>query len=484
MFAATEEKRKEPPADVSYAVQRALLDAYAPVSLVVNPAGDILYVNGHTGKYLETPSGKVNVNVFAMARQGLKDALSIAIHDAVKGHSEIAFDDVKVKTDGGSTTINLRIKPLEEPPAMHGMFLVIFEDSAQDRPKKTGPKKPEPARPGRRSAEVHDELRRTRQLLQNTVEEMQGAQEELRSANEELQSYNEELQSTNEELTTSKEELQSLNEEMQTVNAELQSKIDELSQSNNDMKNLLNGIDVATIFLDNDLNIKRFTPQAVNIAHLIAGDVGRPFAHVVNSLKYDRILDDAKTVLDTLLPKEAQVQTNNDSWYHMRVLPYRTSDNVIDGVVITFTDISAQKNTEEILRKQSAELEQTRRYAESIVAAMQVPLVILNGQLQIVSASHSFCETFKVSANMVEGRPLYEICDGRWDESQLKKLLEDASKNNAEFKDYQFQHDFPGVGRKQLLLGARRIAQNDKQSNLILFTMVDVTQSVKSGEYK
>ena len=278
--------------DVSYAVQRALLDAYAPVSLVVNAGGDIVYVNGHTGKYLEPSSGKANLNVFAMAREGLRDELSMAIHDAVKRRSEIAFANVKVKTNGGYEPINLRVKPLEEPPTMRGMFLVIFEDLARNQPKKAGKKKAEPARIGSHSAEVHEELRRTKQVLQNTVEEMEGAQEELRSANEEMQSYNEELQSSNEELTTSKEELQSLNEEMQTVNAELQSKLDELSQSNNDMKNLLNGIDVATIFLDNDLNIKRFTSQAVNIAHLIAGDVGRPFAHVVASLKYDRVLDD------------------------------------------------------------------------------------------------------------------------------------------------------------------------------------------------
>ena len=261
--------------------------------------------------------------------------------------------------------------------------------------------------------------------LQTTVEEMQTTQEELRSVNEELQSNNEELQSTNEELNSSKEELQSLNEEMQTVNAELQTKMDELSQSNSDMKNLLNGIEIATIFLDNDLNVKRFTPEATRIVNLVAGDVGRPLSHFATNLKYKRLVQDASEVLDRLVAKEAQVEAGDGRWYHMRVLPYRTADNVIDGVVMTFADITPMKQLEASLVRQQAELQTARDYAENVIATVREPLLVLDGELRIVSASRSFYETFRVTPAATEGRLLYEIGHQQWEIPSLRQLLAD-----------------------------------------------------------
>ncbi|MHB8903336.1 MAG: CheR family methyltransferase, partial [Thermoguttaceae bacterium] len=275
--------------DVLYAAQRALLDLYGPPSVVINAEGDILYVNSRTGKYLEPASGKVNMNVFAMAREGLREDLGVAIHNAATRKSACTMKGLKVKSNGGSTTIDITVSPLAERNVPGGLLLVVFEENRLGDPGEAAPRGSAPEEPATPAGELEEELRRTRERLQFTIQEMQATQEELRSANEELQSSNEELQSSNEELNSSKEEMQSLNEEMQTVNAELQTKMEELSESNSDMKNLLNGIEIATVILDNQLAVKRFTPEAAKIVNLAPTDVGRPLGHFTTHLKYDRL---------------------------------------------------------------------------------------------------------------------------------------------------------------------------------------------------
>lgn len=324
-----------------------LLRRFSPAAVLVNSEGDIVYVNGRTGKYLEPASGKANWNIYAMAREGLRDPLLTAFHKVVRHQGKASLTGLKVTTDAGEQSVDLSVESIADPETLRGLIAIAFHDAATPVPA---------ARAGRkqvRNAQVADlerEVRRLREEERTTREEMQSSQEELKSANEELQSANEELQSANEELTTSKEEMQSLNEELQTVNAELQSKVDDLSRASSDMKNLLDSTDIATLFLDADLHVRRFTLPTTRIIKLIPGDVGRPLGDIVSDLRYPQLQEDAQEVLRTLVYSEKQVPCGDGRWYSVRIMPYRTVDNKIDGVVITFGDISKTKKLEAELR--------------------------------------------------------------------------------------------------------------------------------------
>jgi two-component system CheB/CheR fusion protein len=354
--------------------EQALLTQVAPAAALVNAAGDILYLHGRTGQFLEPAPGEVDIpNILKMSREGLRPALSNALHRAAAQQQPVRTPGLRVKTNGHYTRVNLSVCPVQAVmpmPAPHPdlpvaptacdahLFLVILED-APDTLADTAPVvalaeatasptvKPDVLA---QVAALQDELRAKDEYLQSTHEELESSNEELKSSNEEMQSVNEELQSTNEELETSKEELQSVNEELSTVNSELNIKVDDLSRLNNDMNNLLAGTGIATVFVDHQLRILRFTPTASQLINLIASDVGRPVGHIVsNLLGYSSLVADVQTVLDTLVPKEVQVQTTDAAWFILRIRPYRTLDNVIEGAVITFSDISELKRIETAL---------------------------------------------------------------------------------------------------------------------------------------
>ncbi|MEK6728496.1 MAG: CheR family methyltransferase, partial [Planctomycetota bacterium] len=315
--------RKSIETTISDTAQQVLSEHFTPPAVIINEKGDIVYISGRTGKYLEPAAGKTNINIFAMAREGLRSELEVAIRRAIAQKKTITMKDLMVRTNGNHQAMDLTVKPFSESEGMKGLLMVVFGDvGAPSKRAASGKAKTGSAsRQGKMYKELEKELAFTRERLQTIVEEMETSREELKSSNEELQSTNEELQSTNEELTTSKEELQSMNEELVTVNTELQTKIDELAGANNDMQNLLNNVEIATIFLDDDLNVRRFTPQTTKILNLIPSDVGRPIAHIVSNLKYEALFDDIKAVLQTLVFKEAQVQTKDGRWYLMRIMP-------------------------------------------------------------------------------------------------------------------------------------------------------------------
>ncbi|MBC8058850.1 MAG: PAS domain-containing protein, partial [Rhizobiales bacterium] len=332
-----------------------LLQRYSPAAVLVTPDGDVLYISGKTGKYLEPAAGKANWNLFVMARAGLRQALAKAFHEAVRERRSVTLPSLIVDADVGQLAVEVTVDPISSPKALSGMVMVVFDDRelrAESSPTNA------PVAPGGKSATAAaHELTQARDALRAAREDAQHAGEQSRAANEELQSTNEELQSTNEELTTSKEEMQSMNEELQTVNQELQAKIDELSQASDDMRNLLNSTDIATLFLDEHLRIRRFTQQTVAIFKLIAADVGRPITDITNDLTDWAIGDDAREVLSSLVFREKEVAASDNRWFKVRTMPYRTFQNHIDGVVITFSDVTKAKLLEIELTAAKAALE-------------------------------------------------------------------------------------------------------------------------------
>jgi two-component system CheB/CheR fusion protein len=344
-------RRTEP--GLAQLAERALLQHLVPPSVIMHQNGEIVHIQGRTGMFLEpSPGTQTNTNIYNMAREGLQLELSLAVRQAAGTDDEVVHRGVRVKTNGDYSHVDLRVKHLAFPEALRGLYLVSFELAEDPPPPRASEASHLP--PGTEVERVQDlerELRQAKEVHQTTVEELETANEELKSANEELQSMNEELQSANEELETSKEEMQSLNEELQTVNAELEGKVEELSRANDDMNNLLNATDIATIFLDNKLNIKRYTEQAKRLIRLLPSDVSRPIGDLVSNLRYTTLLEDWREVLRTLVFKEAEVQSEDGSWYLMRVLPYRTRENMIDGLVVTFVDVTKVRGLQEQTRR-------------------------------------------------------------------------------------------------------------------------------------
>jgi two-component system CheB/CheR fusion protein len=335
-----------PARNIQTLADQLLLQHYSPAGVLVNEHGDIIYISGRTGKYLEPAVGKANMNIFAMLREGLRSEFPVAFRKAILKKEPVVLHNIRIGANGGYQTINVHIQWLSKPEPLNGMLMIIFTDLDEIKNTKLQALKEKKTLSNERQLELEKELKYAREKIQDTLEEMQSSQEELKSTNEELQSTNEELQSTNEELMSSKEEMQSLNEELQTLNAELQSKIEDFTSVNSDMKNLLNSTDIATLFLDKKLNIRRFTVQAVKIFKLIKSDIGRPFTDLVSDLIYPDLPADALNVLKTLVYIKKQIPTKDGRWFSIRIMPYRTLDDRIDGVVITFFNISDLKEVE------------------------------------------------------------------------------------------------------------------------------------------
>jgi two-component system CheB/CheR fusion protein len=351
--------------------ERQLMERYAPAYVIINGEGEVIYASGRTGRYLELPAGAPSTNVFGMARRGMRLDLRAALHKAVSRGEAVSHRNLSIGTNGGRLTLDLHVQPLRGDETHDALYMVVFQEVGSI---KQGPEAA--AEDGREQGEsahyrqLEAELRATKERLQTTTEELESANEELKSRNEELSSMNEELQSANEELETSKEELQSINEELQTVNSELQTRVDELSRANSDIANLLESTQIATVFLDRNLRVKSFTPAAKDVFHLVESDTGRPIAHVRARFKLDTVQEDAESVMRTLATIERQIESSDSATrYVMRMLPYRTIDHVIAGVVITFSDVTKATVAEAKIKELARDL---RNRVESLEALLEL----------------------------------------------------------------------------------------------------------------
>jgi two-component system CheB/CheR fusion protein len=367
----------KPLMNIQTLADQLLLQQFTPAGVLVNESGDIIYFSGRTGKYLEPAVGKANLNIFAMLREGIRSDFPAAFRNAITNKESVILHHLSVAVNGSKQYLDINIQWIKKPEPLYGMLMIIFTDIPEIAGSHPDEKKGKKSLKSTREEALEEELQHKQEEMQSTLEEMQTSQEELKSTNEELQSTNEELQSTNEELTTSKEEMQSLNEELQTVNAELQSKVDDFSRVNNDMKNLLNSTDIATLFLDKDLNIRRFTNEATKIFKLIKSDIGRPFTDQVSDLNYPDLATDASEVLRTLIFIQKQIPTKDGRWFSVRIMPYRTFDDRIDGLVITFFNMSDLKQVEVKLYETEQNYRLLLNASSDVIIKLSTDLTIL-----------------------------------------------------------------------------------------------------------
>ncbi|HEY5998134.1 MAG TPA: chemotaxis protein CheB [bacterium] len=462
------EPRKPGETTVAELTTRLLLEHYSPPCALVNERGDILYVHGRTGKYLEPAPGKATLNILDMAREGLRLELRTALRKTHARKTDQVIEGVQVRTDTGYRTVNIGLRYVKQPEYLQGLVLVVFHDVRQPKAARGGARVPGARdRMGARVRELEFELKGTREHLQTVIEEQETTNEELKSMNEELQSSNEELQSTNEELETSKEELQSVNEELVTVNSELQNKIDELSQINNDMSNLLASTQIATIFLDSELKIKRFTPAMIDVFNLIQGDIGRPLSDIVAKIDYPDLVRDAESVIRTLSSVEKLTAAPGGRWFLARIIPYRTGGNVIDGVVLTFTDVTEQRTAQEVLRETNSAL--------GIVETLTQPLLALDGDFRVLFANKAFLGAIAAGPEAVLGHSLFELDGGAWKDAGLRERLRRLSEDGVAFEGFVLDRDLPRIGRRRLLVAGRQIRDARLPSDRLLLAIEDVT---------
>jgi len=455
------------PTDWQREADRILLGRYAPAGVLVDDNLEILHFRGQTGPYLAPSPGEASLNVLKMAREGLFLELRAALDECREQNAKVSRPRVRVRGDNQVREVDLQVLPVALPHAGERCFLVLFEEA---RPAWSPPPEAEPTISPDASelARLRQELDATREYLQSIIEQQDAANEEMKSANEEVLSSNEELQSTNEELETAKEELQSVNEELTTVNEQLQYRNGELTRLNDDFTNLLDSANLPMVVLGVDLRIRRYTPAAVKLLNLLPVDVGRPIGDLNPNVEMPDLEALIVEVIDTVQVAEREVRDRNGCWHALRIHPYRTADNRIDGAVLVLVDIEVAKSAQE-------RLQEARDYARAIVETVREPLLVLDAELRVQSANGAFYKIFELSPPETEGRLLDELGSRQWDIPDLRRMLQEPG--GMAVQDFEVSLDRATQGPKVVLLNARAILREGRDHpDLILLAIEDVTE--------
>jgi len=470
------EKGKE--ADIESVVERIVLDEYATCGVLIDSCMEVVQFRGHTGRFLESATGKPSLDIFKLAREGLLMPLRVAIYKAREKKHTVKRVVEDFRYNDHRMRVNITVIPVKDGPLKEEFFLVLFDEITGAAGLKNLPKargkislKGKSVKSDEYIDNLQKELAETKEYLQTVIEDQESANEEVKTANEEILSNNEELQSTNEELETAKEELQSSNEELVTTNEELRNRNVEVSLLNNDLINLLSSINMPVVMMGTDLVIRRITPQAEKSLNIISSDVGKPISKIklnVDIPDFEKIILD---VIESLNPKIFEIKDREGNWYSVYIRPYRTLDNKIDGAVAIFVDITERKKAQQII-------EEACVCAENIIERIREPLVVLNADLKVISANSSFLQTFKITPEETKGQFIYNLGNGQWNIPKLRQLLEEILPENNTFDDYEITHNFETIGKKTMLFNARRLAN----VQMILITIEDITEHKKAEE--
>jgi two-component system CheB/CheR fusion protein len=457
---------------------RLLLNRYAPPAVIVDADLRIVHARGQTGNYLELAPGDASLNLLKMTREGLLYGLRAALNEAKRSGVPVRKTGLRVKNDGRLRNVTVEVAPLSAVSSSNRHYLVLFEAGAEDVAAATPKRGERPARTGRastkqmmgqvelRTSQLQQELAASREYLQSIIQDLEATNEELQSANEEILSSNEELQSTNEELDTAKEELQSTNEEINTVNEELQARNEELSRANSDLLNLLAGVQIAIVFLTSDLRIRRFTPTAERLLNLIPGDVGRPIGNIRPNIECPDLEQLITEVVDSVTAKEREVQDREGRWHLLRIRPYKSVENRIEGAVLVLLDIDAMRGQEERLRAAQA-------YAASLLELIDQPIAVLDGKLTVKSANHAFLRTFARGQRDVSGKSLGEVGDGHLDLPALTGLVE-RSLAATDGESTELISEVPALGRR-LRINAQRLLGADGRTPSVVVAVRELS---------